>query len=199
MFSALAQSLIEAASAPLAEVVSGFADLVLLVNPALEGARYLPIHDIVTSARRRRTVPQLPVFVCVQADNDAPVGTWFPIGNARDRLTEATIGDLERRCVAHAIGFIDEFRTHALHGPAGADAFVLEPPDIRRPDPFWVVRADAAVIDGHGGIWTEPFGRFLAALLFQHVAVSRDAPAAGLRARIAGAGTLAAYARGLGV
>ena len=27
-----------------------FADLVLLVNPAIEGARYIPIYDLVTSA-----------------------------------------------------------------------------------------------------------------------------------------------------
>ena len=42
VFSALAQSLIEAASAPAGKMVPQFADLVLLVNPAIEGSRYLP-------------------------------------------------------------------------------------------------------------------------------------------------------------
>ena len=46
VFSALAQSLIEAASAPAGKLVPQFADLVLLVNPAIEGSRYLPIQDL---------------------------------------------------------------------------------------------------------------------------------------------------------
>ncbi|MGN6094226.1 MAG: hypothetical protein ACTHOL_17895, partial [Luteibacter jiangsuensis] len=172
--SALAQSLIEAASVPADHIVPRFADLVLLVNPAVEGARYLPIHDLVTSEEfKRRKTPQLPVFVCVQALNDQPVGTFFPIGNFKNRLEEASIGALEKRCVSHAIGFIDEFHTHHVAGPAGGKPFVLNPPETARPNPYWVVTADKAVIDGHGGIWQDPFLSFLAALVFKHVNVSR--------------------------
>lgn len=43
VYSALAQSLIEAASARAREMVPGFADLVLLVNPAIEGSAVMPI------------------------------------------------------------------------------------------------------------------------------------------------------------
>jgi hypothetical protein len=175
VFSALAQSLIQAASAPVGRVIAGFADLVLLANPAIEGARYLPIQDLVTSARfENRTSAQLPVFVCVQARNDQPVGTWFPLGNFKNRLGEAAIGDLERRCVTHAIGFIDEFRTHELSGPAASNPFILDPPEIKRSNPFWVVSADKQVVDGHGGIWKAPFLSFLASIIFQHVNLSRS-------------------------
>lgn len=174
VFSAIAQSLIQSASAPVGKVIAGFADLVVLANPAIEGARYLPIQDLVTSKRfEDRTSAQLPIFVCVQAANDQPVGTWFPVGNFKNRLDEASIGDLEKRCTTHAIGFIDEFRTHELAGPTTSDPFVLNPPEIKRSNPFWVVAADKNVMDGHGGIWLPPFLSFLAAIIFQHVNLSR--------------------------
>jgi hypothetical protein len=176
VYSALAQSLIEAASAPAGRLVPGFADLVLLVNPAIEGARYLPIHDLVQSAAfRARTEPQLPVFLCAQAENDQPVGTFFPIGNVRHRLDEATIGDLEKQCVTHAIGFIPAFRTHRLAGPSDGAPFHLSPSGSRQVDPYWVIGAEPAVIDGHGGIWQTPFLLFLASILFQHVQASKGA------------------------
>jgi hypothetical protein len=170
VFWALAQSLIEAASAPDTGVVSRFADLVLLANPAMEGARYLPIYDLVSSSEfKSGASEQLPVLVCAQAQNDQAVGTWFPVGNAANRFEEASIGPLERRCITHGIGFIDEFRTHSISGPAGRDPFVLDPPDMMQKDPYWVVWASKDVIDGHGGIWLDPFMCFLAAILFQHV------------------------------
>lgn len=180
VFWALAQSLIEAASAPAGGVIPRFADLVLLANPAIEGARYLPIYDLVTSeAFKTGTSEQLPVFICAQARNDQAVGTWFPIGNAAKGLEEASIGALEKRCVTHAIGFIDEFRTHRISGAAAGDPFVLDPPDIMQKDPYWVVSASKEVIDGHGGIWQDPFMSFLVAVLFQHVfqSAARTSPA----------------------
>jgi hypothetical protein len=54
---------------------------VILVNPAFEGERHLPICDLITATDlQNRTTAQLPVFVCAQADNDEAVGTWFPFG-----------------------------------------------------------------------------------------------------------------------
>lgn len=170
VFWALAQSLIEAASDPAGGVVPRFADLVLLANPAMEGARYLSIYDLVSSsAFESASSEQLPVFVCAQAQNDEAVGTWFPMGNAANGLEEAAIGPLETRSITHGIGFIGEFRTHTISGPAGRDPFVLDPPDIMQKDPYWVVWASKEVINGHGGIWLDPFMCFLAAVLFQHV------------------------------
>ena len=120
VFSALAQSLIQAASAPVGQVTPEFADLVLLVNPAIEGARYIPIYDLVTSpAFKARTTKQLPVFICAQAENDQPVGTVFPLGNAGHAITEATIGDLEKWCVTHALGFVPSLPHPRLGWPDG--------------------------------------------------------------------------------
>jgi pimeloyl-ACP methyl ester carboxylesterase len=181
VFSALAQSLIEAASAPVGKLTPRFADLVLLVNPAIEGARYIPIYDLVTSAAfRARTTRQLPVFICAQAENDLPVGMVFPLGNAGHAITEAAIEELEQWCVRHALGFVPDFRTHALAGPTGNEPFVLSPPGTAQANPFWVVGAAKEVIDGHGGIWQTPFLLFIASIVFQHVQVSKQGgPAAG--------------------
>jgi hypothetical protein len=204
VFSALAQSLIQAASAPVGRVTPEFADLVLLVNPAIEGARYIPIYDLVTSpAFKARTTKQLPVFICAQAENDLPIGMVFPLGNAGHAITEATIGELEKWCVRHALGFVPDFRTHKLAGPAGDKPFVLDPPGTTQANPFWVVGAAKEVIDGHGGIWQTPFLQFIASLVFKHVQASRQGPggvAAPAAPSAAGepSGDLASFAKSIG-
>src|SRR5580658_9856705 len=204
VFSALAQSLIQAASAPVGVVTPEFADLVLLVNPAIEAARYIPIYDLVTSAAfRARTTKQLPIFICAQAENDIPVGMVFPLGNAGHAITEATIGDLEKWCVRHALGFVPSFRTHKLAGPTADQPFVLDPPGAMQADPFWVVGAAKEVIDGHGGIWQTPFLQFIASLVFQHVQASKKGPSGGAAPAAPTAagepsGDLASFAKSIG-
>jgi hypothetical protein len=205
VFSALAQSLIQAASAPVGMMTPEFADLVLLVNPAIEAARYIPIYDLVTGAAfKGRTTKQLPVFICAQAENDLPVGMVFPLGNAGHAITEATIGDLEKWCVRHALGFVPHFRTHKLAGPTADKPFVLDPPDIAQANPFWVVGAAKEVIDGHGGIWQTPFLQFIASIVFQHVQASKEGPGGGVAApaapSVAGepSGELAEFAKSIG-
>ncbi len=201
VFSALAQSLIQAASAPIGRMTPEFADLVLLVNPAIEGARYIPIYDLVTGeAFEARTTKQLPVFICAQADNDQPVGLVFPLGNAGHAITESAIGELEKWCVRHALGFVPQFRTHALAGPTADNPFVLDPPGTTQANPFWVVGATKEVIDGHGGIWQAPFLQFIASLVFQHVQASKRGPqgAAKSAAPREPAGDLATFAKSIG-
>ena len=200
VFSALAQSLIQAASAPAGGVTPEFADLVLLVNPAIEGARYIPIYDLVSSAAfTARTTKQLPVFICAQADNDQPVGLVFPLGNAEHAITESTIGDLEKWCVRHALGFVPSFRTHKLAGPTADNPFVLDPPDTTQANPFWVVGAAKEVIDGHGGIWQTPFLHFIASLVFQHVQASKRGPSGGAATEAPNvARDLASFAKSIG-
>lgn len=186
VFSALAQSLIEAASAPVGRVTPEFADLVLLVNPAIEGARYLPIFELATGASfTARTLKQLPGFICAQAENDQPVGLVFPLGNAGHAIDEATIGDLEKECVTHALGFVPSFRTHKLAGATADKPFVLGPPGVTQANPFWVVGAAKEVIDGHGGTWQAPFLLFIASLLFQHVQASTRGPIGGVAPSVA--------------
>jgi hypothetical protein len=204
VFSALAQSLIQAASAPVGVMAPEFADLVLLVNPAIEGARYIPIYDLVSSAAfKARTTKQIPVFICAQAENDQPVGKVFPLGNGLHAIDESTIGDLEKWCVTHAFGFVPGFRTHKLTGPTADKPFALDPPGTMQANPFWMVGAAPEVIDGHGGIWQTPFLQFIASVVFQHVQASKRGPEAGLdyaapSTAEAPAGDLASFAKSIG-
>ncbi|NTG91016.1 hypothetical protein [Agrobacterium rhizogenes] len=163
VYSALEQSLVDAASLGADHVIPSFADLVLLINPAFEASRYLPIYRLSKILASGKSA-QAPVFVCACADNDMATGIAFPIGNWFSAIKQSTRTAMQRLCRNRTIGHVDPFRTHTL--TAGGGTFKLDLPDSRLPNPFWIVRADKAVIDGHSGIWKPEFLRFLASLLW---------------------------------
>jgi hypothetical protein len=177
VYSALAQSLIEAATAPARAVSPRFADLVLLVNPAVEAARYLPIYDLVQSRMSQQMgTDQPPVFVCATAANDWATGLAFPIGNALSLVTESCRGWQERQAMINTIGHLKWMKTHDLVG-AGA-SYQLNPVSANSEwSPFWVARAAPDIINGHNGIFMEPFLRFVGDLVFRHVQYSRSTQA----------------------
>ena len=80
VYSAVAQSLIETASDYSHRPEPGFANLILLVNPAFEAARYLPIHEQVrlrTETGAFDPNQAAPFFVSVTANNDWATGRLF--------------------------------------------------------------------------------------------------------------------------
>jgi hypothetical protein len=171
VFSALAQSLIEGASTSCAEVVPSFADLVLLINPAIESVRYLPIKALIDE--RTRSKPQPPVFVCATAKNDWATGYAFPIGNLPSIIWQSWKGSGEKEARWFTIGHNPSMKTHDLNGepPSKANDYKLDPPvapNKKSNSPFWVVQATPDVIDGHGGIYKPVFLQFTADLLFVH-------------------------------
>ena len=170
VYSALAQSLIEAASVPADEVTPRFADLVLLVNPAIEGARYLPIYDL-TQVRTfaGRTSAQPPVFICATASNDWATGLAFPIGNAFSLLTESYLDRRERQAMINTIGHLPWLKTHDLSSDIGPAGYALTPSPAATQHPFWVVGATPDVINGHDGIFGDRFLKFVADRVFEHV------------------------------
>jgi pimeloyl-ACP methyl ester carboxylesterase len=173
VYSALAQSLIEAASSTSPHVATRFADLVLLVNPAFEAVRYLPIHDLLKERTdANRVVEQPPVFVCATATNDWATGIAFPIGNAYCLLTESWRGIEERQAMINTIGHLDWMTTHDLKMIDANPGFELTPRKSRPQHPYWVVSAAPEVINGHNGIFQEPFLKFVAELVFRHVSKS---------------------------
>ena len=173
VYSALEQSLIESASAPSEHIIPGFADLVLLINPAFEGSRFLPIYRL-RKALEGRDIAQVPIFVCAYAENDQATRFYFPTGNFFSSLTESSRGRLQTSAKNHTIGNIPDFKTHDLDLLAGTENFTLKPdPNARQPNPFWVVKAKKEVIDGHNGIWQPPFLRFLKSLLWAKAETTR--------------------------
>lgn len=175
IYSAVAQSLIEAAATPPSAMAPSFADLVLLVNPAIEAARYLPVHELVnlqTSAAPGGEDAQHPVFVCVTSSNDWATGLAFPAGNAYRLLTERWKNAKERQAMLNTIGHISWMKTHDLVAAGEGDAArpVLTPrADAPGVSPFWVVRAAPEVINGHSDIFRHVFLEFLAERIGLHL------------------------------
>jgi hypothetical protein len=88
---------------------------VLLVNPALEAVRYLPIYDLLKGRTDAdRVVEQPPIFVCATATNDWATGIAFSIGNAYCLLTESWRGIEERQAMINTVGHLDWMTTHDL-------------------------------------------------------------------------------------
>jgi hypothetical protein len=112
VFSALAQSLTEIATFDTPHHTEpSFANLVLLINPAFEATRYLPIHILVDG---RSFVHQPPVLVSVTARNDDATGKAFPIGAWLGSRWEHTRSHAQAEALIHTMGHLDWMRTHEL-------------------------------------------------------------------------------------
>jgi hypothetical protein len=115
-YSAVAQSLIEAATTPAGELIPSFADLVLLVNPAFAATRYLPIYDQI-SGRHDFARDQPPIFVSVTAHNDWATGVMFPIATFIPTLSESARGWRQRQAMLMTMGHLHWLRTYELTAP----------------------------------------------------------------------------------
>ncbi len=199
VYSALAQSLIEAAATP--DVPPLLADLVLLVNPAIEAARYLPIHALAGQSQQNTQKLQPPVFVCVTAKNDYATRWAFPAGNWFSSFMQyifASSGQKEkdkrqREAIRNTIGHVAWLKTHDLvadpSAPGENASFTLSPPadGFLSPAKFWVVQATPEVVNGHSGIFKDRFLYFVACLVFRHADETKGrSPSAALRAHALG-------------
>ena len=181
VYSAIAQSLIEAAATDGAETPS-FANLVVLVNPAFEAVRYLPVHTLLRErhARNPPLPPQpRPVFVSVTASNDEATGVAFPLGMAFSRVQESANTPKEKEALIHTMGHISWLRTHEL---TPADSAPIDPSKQRSfgkalltrtqfgpENPFWTVRAQPEIVNHHSEIFKPAFLEFLQELVFDHM------------------------------
>lgn len=106
--------------------VSGFGDLVVLINPAVEAAAYQRLHALGISMRYHTA--QTPLMLTISADNDKPRSKFFPIGRV---LGEVFTGkphmkDMrEREMQRKSLGFFSEQVTHRLQ-PVDPDDVDLE-------------------------------------------------------------------------
>lgn len=100
--------------APLNSPISGFGDLVVLVNPAVEAAAYQRIHAL---SRIAFSQEQWPLMLTLSARNDGPRQSWFRWGRiagelftGKPRADEARQRNLER----NSLGFAGDQATHVL-------------------------------------------------------------------------------------
>jgi hypothetical protein len=199
LYTAISQSLIEAAASD-DKVTPSFGDLVVLVNPAFAGVSYMPIHDVV---QVRSFQDQLPVFVSVTALNDHATGIFYPLGSLGRLLSEAWRGAHEQAALIRTMGHLQWMRTHELRAVKMGGALtrsdlhaafkaltsktesqvfdgtqVSAQPGAKR-SPFWVASATPDIIDGHLGIWTDSFMRFVRALIAVHLHEAAERQKAG--------------------
>ena len=107
--------------------VGGFADLVVLINPASEAMQFSPLSDMATE-RRTYFASQLPVVLQLTSEADAatryafPVGRWFStrFEKTRERqrwnaVTQAPETIDESQANIAAVGHFQPYRTHRLY------------------------------------------------------------------------------------
>lgn len=107
--------------------INGFADLVVLINPAFEAMQFSPLSDMATE-RGTYFASQLPVVLELTSEADAatryafPIGRWFStwFENTRDRKRynavtrqEETISENDANITA--VGHFKPYRTHKLY------------------------------------------------------------------------------------
>jgi pimeloyl-ACP methyl ester carboxylesterase len=113
VYSALAQSLIEAATFEQGgQIEPSFADLVLLVNPAFEATRYLPIHSLVKQGRF--PINQPPIFISITARNDSATGLAFPVAAWLATRWEHVRTWEQRKALIHTMGHLPWMKTHEV-------------------------------------------------------------------------------------
>jgi hypothetical protein len=94
-------------------IVSGFGDLVLLVNPAFEAERWHSIHELAASYVSF-SKKQKPLLVVASSETDLPNGRYFPIGQRFGTMLQKTRDEEQRRALVTSIGHYDPFVTHHL-------------------------------------------------------------------------------------
>jgi len=185
LYTALAQALIVASATPAErKVPATAADLVLLINPVFEATRYLPIADNVRRRRRGNgaVAEQEPLLVSLSASNDYASRWAFRWARLLQPLLEATRTPEQRQALVNTIGHIDALQTHDLSRQPGGSTVCTPRPGVPKENPFWVVRAEPPVIDGHSGALTPPVIQLIEDLIGRHLKATRraglDKPAA---------------------
>lgn len=145
VYSATSQLIVErlAVSAAFEDEVQGFADLVVLVNPAFEAALYQPLHQAVLDRAARKhsdgeigfEEDQKPVLAIITSQGDSATGKAFPLGrwfSAKLFDDYRTDGDksLQQQANQKAVGHFAPFRTHFLNSKASTPP--VAKPDTRR-------------------------------------------------------------------
>lgn len=107
--------------------VAGFADLVVLINPALEAMQFSSLSDMATE-RGTYFASQLPVVLEMTSEADYATRYAFPAGRWFSTLFEKTREQQRRNAVTHApetideseadvaaVGHFEPYRTHRLY------------------------------------------------------------------------------------
>ena len=167
------------------EPISGFGDLVLLLNPAFEASFYKSFETLVRpggsdepgTVRERFSPLQQPLMLTLSARNDRATQIAFPIGQSLAfdfaPIRRKTLGNYspalthevkDSKASASGAGgqqaefWFDDFCTASICLKRKSDI-------AQSGDPFIVAQADSDIIDGHNGIWGPDLQNFLVSFI----------------------------------
>lgn len=166
------------------KIIKGFADAVILLNPAFEASRYSAISRVIRY-EEKFSIAQPPLIITISSTGDAATKTAFPIGQ--------WFGLARTARELHTLGNYKPFRTHVLDR-TGAKGCVSEPnisetyaaaglclkrtkpeetdkldvantSQLHPFNPFIVAETTPAIIKDHNDIWNEQFRNWLVSLI----------------------------------
>jgi len=114
------------ANTPAGVPVQGVGDLVVLINPAFEAARYTSIHEM-SSARAEHATQQSAALVVVTSESDSATRKFFRLGRKLATLFVRGLTKEEKQQTRTAVGHYEPYRTHWME-PASSRGELL--PDI---------------------------------------------------------------------
>jgi hypothetical protein len=94
------------------QMANSFADLVVLINPAFEGAKYESLNQ--AAIHRCYREGQRPIMLIISSKADQATGFWFPLGRRIANILERTRNSEQRDAINKAVGNVDHYVTHEL-------------------------------------------------------------------------------------
>ena len=161
------------------DVISGPADLILLLNPAFEASMFTAIDSIRREGKawERFAPSQQPLLLAITTENDWATRWAFPLARvlsfARKDYQRRTVGNHEHY-VTHNLKRVGSREGRLPGSPFWFDDFEYGELRLQRAagsdeqeygDPFVVARTTSDVIDGHNGIWGDDLKRWMIGFL----------------------------------
>lgn len=110
-------------------VIEGFGDLVVLVNPAFEAARYTSIHKQ-SIARGDFSENQPALLLVVTSESDSATKNAFPAGRTLATLFSRTQSKEQKKTLRTAVGHYLPYRTHFIEEIDARSSFLPDLVDI---------------------------------------------------------------------
>lgn len=168
-----------------AKPLSGFGDIIVLVNPALEAFQYERIHRLNKQIQYDRQ--QTPLFFVLSSETDFARQFFFPTGRWIDSLTSAPFRDGQGALWKEALGEYEPQRTHSVEIVPPEEAAVQRfDQNTYSNDPCGIVNFDLTNVPIIGGVQLkptgghQPFSPFLVAyasgkVIYQHSGIFEEA------------------------
>lgn len=103
--------------------LSRLGDLVVVVNPALEGTRYEALHATASRVKQYRSDKQYPVLVTITGQDDQATRLAFPAARALSTMFEPVVSPAQQEANVQTLGHNPRYITHTLRtcDPTSAD------------------------------------------------------------------------------